>query len=151
MTGVRLGDQVLRYPAMFKDTLHWEVERAAQLTAHEVGVAHVRLAEIQDRMRRFMERHEFFVLPVSQVPPFDVNLPYPMEVDGTPMETYIDWMRSCYLISVTGAPALSIPAGFTAEGLPVGIQIVAGHRRERALLEMGFAFEQAVGISRRLI
>ena len=151
MTGVRLGEAVRAHPALFKDTLHWEVEKASQLTAQQVGNAHVRLAEIHERMRKFMDRHEFFVLPVSQVPPFDVNLPYPMEVDGVRMETYIDWMKSCYLISVTGAPALSVPAGFTPEGLPVGIQIVAGHRKERALLEMGFAFEQAVNITRRLI
>ncbi len=151
MTETALGDSVRAHPALFKDTIHWEIERAAQLTARDVGLAHLRLAEIQDRMRRFMERNDFFVLPVSQVPPFDVNLPFPMEVDGVRMETYIDWMKSCYLISVTGAPALSVPAGFTPEGLPVGIQIVGGHRKERALLEMGHAFEQAVGITRRLI
>ena len=71
-----------------------------------------------------MERYEFFVLPVAQVPPFDVDQPYVTEIDGVAMETYIDWMKSCYFISIVGNPAISVPCGFTPEGLPVGLQIV---------------------------
>ena len=75
-------------------------------------------------MRQFMERYEFFVLPAAQVPPFDVDQPYVTEIDGVAMETYIDWMKSCYYISIVGNPAISVPCGFTPEGLPVGLQIV---------------------------
>jgi amidase len=88
-----------------------------------------------------MERYEFFVLPVSQLPPFDVTQHYPLEIEGTKMETYIDWMKSCYYISMTAAPAISVPCGFTAEGLPVGIQIVGRHREDFSLLQIAQAFE----------
>ena len=81
--------------------------------------------------------------------PFDINQPYPEEIDGTRLETYIDWMKSCYYISVTGAPAMSVPAGFTAAGLPVGIQIVGPHGGEWKLLQMARAFEQAADIRRK--
>jgi amidase len=85
-----------------------------------------------------MESYEFFVLPVSQVLPFDVTQHYPADIDGVRMETYIDWMKSCYYISVTGAPALSVPCGF-AGGLPVGIQIVGRHLDDWGLLQINTA------------
>ncbi|NCC36722.1 MAG: amidase, partial [Chloroflexia bacterium] len=61
---------------------------------------------------------------------------------------YIEWMRSCYWISVTGQPALAVPGGFTSTGLPVGLQIVGRPRDERLLLKLGYAFEQATGYYR---
>ena len=63
-------------------------------------------------------------MPVSQVPPFDVDIEYPTEVAGVPMPTYLDWMESCWCITVTGRPAISVPCGLTSDGLPVGLQIV---------------------------
>ena len=60
------------------------------------------------------------------------------------METYLDWMRAAYLITVTGCPAISVPCGTTADGLPIGLQIVAPHGRDRFLLEVAAAFEAAV-------
>jgi amidase len=79
------------------------------------------LAQIQNRMRRFMERYEFFVLPVSQALPFDVTLHSPQEIGGTKMTTYIDWMKSSYYISEMQVPSILVPRGFSPEGLPVGI------------------------------
>jgi amidase len=75
------------------------------------------------------------------VPPFPADQEYPTEINGRPMETYLDWMRSSYLITVTGCPAISVPAGTTQAGLPVGVQIVAPHGAERRLLEVAAAFE----------
>ena len=84
-----------------------------------------------------------FEVPVTQVAPFDVNTPYPTDVAGTPMATYLDWMRSCWYVTMMANPALSVPAGFTAGGLPVGLQIVGRHRDEWSVLQLGHAFEQA--------
>jgi amidase len=84
------------------------------------------------------------VLPVSQVPPFPADQEFPTAINGRPMETYLDWMRAAYFITVTGCPAISVPFGTTADGLPVGIQIVAAHGRDRFLLEVAAAFEAAV-------
>jgi amidase len=97
-----------------------------------------------------MERYDYFVLPVSQVAPFDVARPYPEFINGTKMDTYIDWMKSCYYISVTSAPAISVPCGFTSTGLPVGIQIVGRHWDDLGVLQIAHAFEEAVGLSRRV-
>jgi amidase len=88
-------------------------------------------------------------LPVTQVAPFDVAVPYPTEIDGTPMATYIDWMRSCWYVSFMACPAISVPGGFTTDGLPVGLQIVGRHRDDWSVLQIAHAFEQATGYGSR--
>jgi len=130
---------------LVKDTILWEIDRAERLTAAEIAWADTKRTELYHRMRRFMERYDFFVLPVSQVPPFSVDQPYPIEIDGVVMDTYIDWMKSCYYISLVGNPAISVPCGFIVEGLPVGLQIVGRHRDDWGVLQMAHAFEGATG------
>src|SRR5262249_10463494 len=128
-----------------KDTIRWEIERGERLRADEVAWALTTRTELFHRMRRFMERYEFFVLPTTQVLPFEASQPYPTEIDGVPMETYIDWMKSCYFISIVSTPAISVPCGFTAEGLPVGLQIVGRHQDDWGVLQLAHAFEEAQG------
>jgi amidase len=96
-----------------------------------------------------MEQYEFLVLPVSQVPPFDVKQRYVTEINGVKMDTYLDWMRSCYYITVTGLPAISVPCGFTSEGLPIGVQIVGRHHGDFGVLQLAYAFEQATGFGKQ--
>ena len=96
-----------------KDTVIWNIEEGMKLNAADVGMAEVKRAALFERVRKFMDTYEFMVFPVSQHPPFDVTQPYLTEVNGVPMETYIDWMRSCYYITATGHPAISVPCGFT--------------------------------------
>src|SRR4249919_2241521 len=132
--------------ARLKDTIQWELERAGRLTADDIAKAEVLRTDLYHRMRQFFERYEFFVLPTVQVPPFDVEQPYPTEVAGTKMDTYIDWMKSCYYISVAANPAISVPCGYTAEGLPIGLQIVARHHDDWGLLQIAHAFEQAARV-----
>ena len=141
LTGV--APRVARHRELVKDTILWEIDRGERLTAAEIAWAETKRTELYHRMRQFMERYAFFVLPVSQVPPFNVDQPYITEIDGVAMETYIDWMKSCYYISIVGNPAISVPCGFTPEGLPVGLQIVARHRDDWGLLQMAHAFERA--------
>lgn len=140
--GLRVAALPEPHGALLKDTIVWEAEQAKRITTTQLGLANMRHTEIYHRMRRFMERYEFFVLPVSQLPPFDVTQHYPLEIEGTKMETYIDWMKSCYYISMASAPAISVPCGFTPEGLPVGIQIVGRHRDDFGLLQIAHAFEK---------
>jgi amidase len=97
----------------------------------------------------FLKRYEYFVLPTTQLPPFDVTMPYPTEVAGVKFTNYIDWMKSCWYISATGNPAASVPGGFTAEGLPVGIQIVGRNKADFAVLQLAHAFEEATGFSKK--
>ena len=96
-----------------------------------------------DESRLFFEKYQYFILPVTQVQPFDVNVPYPTEIAGTTMTSYIDWMRSCWYVTMMSNPAISVPAGFTSSGLPVGLQIVGRHRDEWSVLQLAHAFEQA--------
>jgi amidase len=147
VTGI--GDIVRQHRASVKDTILWELDRGERLTAHDIGRAEATRTEIYHRMRQFMERYEFLVLPVTQVAPFDVELAYVTEINGVRMETYIDWMKSCYYISTTGQPAISVPAGFTGDGLPVGIQIVGRHQDDWGVLQMAHAFEQVSGVGRK--
>ena len=137
------GDLLEKHRDQIKDTVIWNLEAGFALSGPQIARAEVDRTTLYHRVRRFMERHEFMVFPVSQVPPFDVNTPYPTEIDGVRMETYIDWMKSCYYVTVTGLPAISVPCGFTSSGLPVGLQIVGRHEDEFGVLQLAHAFEQA--------
>src|SRR4029078_5376883 len=106
-------------------------------------------AKLFDDSRQFFEKYDYFVLPVTQVAPFDVNTAYPTQINGAPMRDYIDWMRSCWYVSFMSNPSISVPAGFTSTGLPVGIQIVGRHRDDLSVLQLAYAFEQATGQGKR--
>jgi amidase len=130
-------------PDWVKDTIKFEVAEAERMTAADIGRGLSRQARMYDQSREFFGRYDYFVLPVTQVETFDVNVPYPTQVAGTPMATYLDWMRSCWYVSFMSNPAISVPAGFTTSGLPVGIQIVGRHHDDWSVLQMAHAFEQA--------
>ncbi|MGH3342732.1 MAG: amidase [Carbonactinosporaceae bacterium] len=144
-----LGALLDRHPGGLKETLAGNITEGRRLTGPDIARAEVLRAALFHRVREFFERYDVLLLPVSQVPPFDIDLEYPAEVAGVPMETYLDWMRSCYLISATGCPTLSVPAGFTPDGLPVGLQIVGPYRADFAVLQVGHAFEQATRYGQR--
>ncbi len=130
-----------------KETVIWNIEAGAALTGPQIGRVEAKRSELYQRMRVFMETYEFLVTPVSQVPPFSVDEEYVREIHTAngvvPMETYIDWMKSCYYITVTGHPAISVPCGFTDDGLPVGVQIVGRHQDDFGVLQLAYAFQQA--------
>ncbi len=132
-----------------KDTIVWNIEAGQRLTGSELGQAEVKRTALYHRVREFMTDYDFLALPVSQVPPFDVEQPFVREIDGTAMETYIDWMRSCFYISILGLPAISVPCGFTPEGLPVGLQIVGRHQDDLGVLQLAHAFQTATGTGTR--
>jgi amidase len=124
-----------------KDTVIWNTEEGLKLTALDIGKAEVKQSQLFETITSFMEMYEFMIFPVSQVPPFPVTDEYVKEINGVQMENYIDWMRSCYYITATGHPAISVPCGFTEDGLPIGIQIVGRYRQEMSVLQLAKAFE----------
>jgi len=142
------GDLLDSHPGQLKDTVVWNIEEGRKLTGPQLGRAERKRTELYQRVRRFMETYEFMAFPVSQVPPFDVTRPYVTAVNGVKMATYIDWMKSCYYVSVLGLPAISVHCGFTEEGLPVGLQIVGRHHDDWGVLQLARAFEQATGFWR---
>jgi amidase len=136
-------------PEWIKDTIHWEVREAERQTSADVARALTRQGRAYGDASRFFERYEYFILPVTQVLPFDVDIAYPTSINGTRMQTYIDWMRSCWYITFIANPAISVPAGFSSGGLPVGLQIVGRHRADWSVLQLAHAFEQATGYGKR--
>jgi amidase len=126
-----------------------EIEHGAATSDADVASAKARHAQLMMRVREFFGKYDFLVCAVNQAPPFDARLDWPHEIDGVKMQHYVAWMKSAYWISTTLGPAISVPAGFMAEGLPVGIQIVGRLGDDRGVLQMAYAFEQATGFSRR--
>jgi amidase len=137
------GDLLEEHPQGFKESLAVNIRAGRGLTGDDVWRAYAQRTELENRMTTFFGEHDVLVLPVSQVPPFPADLEFPATVAGEEMGSYLDWMRSAYVISVTGCPAVSVPGGFTPGGLPVGVQVVAPPRAERRLLEVAWAFERA--------
>ncbi|HSS68515.1 MAG TPA: amidase family protein [Nocardioidaceae bacterium] len=140
---------VAHRPDAFKQSLRDNIALGADLTGEDVARAYRQATTTRDRMRVFFETHDVLALPVSQVPPFSAHIEYPTSINGVEQSSYLDWMRSAYLITMTGCPAISIPAGFTPEGWPVGLQLVTAPRTERRLLEIARAFEQATRVADR--
>jgi amidase len=145
---VTLGDAVRRHPEQVKQTVRWNVERGSRLTAEDVGRAELAHTRLHRQVIDFFEEFDVLLAPTTQVLPFDVDLEHPTSVDGRPMGDYLEWMRSCSLISATGCPAVSVPGGFSPEGLPVGLQVVGPPRADRRVLQVAHAFEQATGHGR---
>ena len=144
------GDLLRNNRGQLKETMIWDIEQGVNLTGPEVGWAEARRMELFQRMHEFMEKHEFLICPVSQRPPFDVKQRWVTEINGEKMENFIAWMKSCYYITATGHPAVSVPCGFTDEGLPVGIQIVGRYRDDFGVLQLAKAFEDATGFWKEL-
>ena len=140
-----LGELLRTHRDQIKETVIWNIEQGTRLSGPQIGRAEVKRTELYHRVREFMDTYEFLILPVSQVPPFDVKQRYVTDIGGVQMETYIDWMKSCYYISVVGLPAISVPCGFTTDGLPVGVQIVGQHQDDWGALQLAYAFQQATG------
>lgn len=143
------AESVRLHRDLVKDTVLWEVERGSRLSGADITRAEGLRSQAWDRMRVFQEKYEYFIAPTCQVLPYDINQPYPTEIEGVKMSTYIEWQKSCILISALENPAISVPCGFTEEGLPVGLQIVGRHRDEWSVLQLAYAFEKATAGSKR--
>ncbi len=143
------GPLLAQYRGLLKPEAIEEIEQGQALTTAAVAQAMVRHGQLMDRMRRFEERYAFTLCAVNQVPPFDAKIDWPKEIAGVRMEHYIAWQKTCSWITATFRPALSVPAGFTPNGLPVGIQIVGSYRDDFGVLQLGRAFEQATNVGSR--
>src|SRR5271156_4484108 len=148
-TELAFGDLLATHGDQLNEYIHWHVEEGRKLTGPQLSRIEARRSALYQRLCNFEGKYEYFVLPVNQVLPFGVNTHYPTEIAGVKMENYIAWMKSAYYISAVGNPAISVPCGFSAGGLPIGIQIVGRHHDDWGVLQMGYAFEQATNIGKR--
>ena len=142
-------DLLAEHRSEFKPEAIWDIESGAKFSGEDVGRALLQQGLLIDRVRAFQEKYEFLVCAVNQVPPFPADQPWPKSIDGVAMENYVAWMKTAYWISATCRPAISVPAGFTPEGLPVGMQIVGRYRDDLNVLKFAHAFEQATGFGKR--
>jgi amidase len=149
VTGRAMQRQVPDWREHARDTAVWNIDRGLALSSEELLDAEVARTRIYRRVVAFFERYDALLLPAAQVAPFPADVDWVRNINGQPMDTYIDWMSVCCAISVTGLPAISVPAGFTPRGLPVGLQIVSGPHDDLGLLQLAHEFEQATLHHRR--
>ena len=126
------------------------IERGLNITPSQIFEAERVRIELFKKILVFFETHDFLICPAASIAPFPVDQRYVTEIDGKPCETYIDWFSITFALTMTGCPTISVPCGFTSEGLPVGIQIMGKPRGEAALLLAAKQFEQAIGIAAQL-
>jgi amidase len=139
---MRFAPLLKTHRSELKDTVIWNIEQGLALDGAKIARAETLRTDLYQRLRTFLEKHEFLLGPVNQLPPFPVDTEYPTEIAGVKMTNYLDWMKSCYYITITSHPAISVPAGFTTDGLPVGLQIVGRYRDDFGVLQLAHAFEQ---------
>ncbi len=144
-----LGPLLETHRSQIKPEAIWQIEAGRRVSATDLANAMIWHGELLERVRRFQSKYEFLLCAVNQVPPFDATLDWPKEIEGIKMENYVAWMKSAYWITTTFCPAISVPAGFTSEGLPVGIQIVGRHRDDFGVLQIAHAFEQDTRVGQK--
>ena len=143
------GPLLREHRSAMKAEAIWDIEQGARFSGDDIAHTMIRHGALLDRMRRFQQDHEFLLCAVNQVPPFDAGIDWPTSIEGVRMEHYIGWMKSAYWISATCCPAASVPAGFTDDGLPVGVQVVGRPWDDFGVLQLAHAFEQATGFGQR--
>jgi amidase len=145
-----LGPIVEAHPGRVKADAVWNVEEGAKLDGPTIARAELTATRLFHTMHEFFESFDLLVTPTCQVLPFDVGTRYPRSIDGVPMHDYLDWMSLPSAITATGCPAISVPAAFTPDGLPVGLQLVGPRLQEDRLLALALTFEEGCAASARM-
>jgi amidase len=128
--------------ALMKPELQWEIENGTRVSADEIAEAGAVRSAWYHAVRRFFENYHYFVLPSAQVFPFDASTHWPKQINGHAMDTYHRWMEVAVAVTMSGCPALGVPAGFNEQGLPMGIQIVAPNHAEMSCMQLAHAYDQ---------
>ena len=139
-------DLLAANPDGFVDFLADNIRRGASVSGRDVMTAYAELTRLRQSAARFFDEYDLVLAPVAQLAAFPVEWTWPRSVNGSPMHDYLDWMRSAWLFTPLGVPALSLPAGFTPAGLPVGAHLLAGPGRDLTLLCIASALESALNL-----
>ena len=135
--------------AMLKETIVWNAEAGLALSAMDLKLAEEHRTALFERVATFMSKYDYIAAPVTSIPPFNIDMEYPTVVAGVKMSDYLEWMSPCTWITVTGLPAISVPAGFHASGLPCGLQLIGRRYADMSVLQLAHAFEQATNFWKR--
>lgn len=144
------ADHLRHQRDQLKPEVIWNIEKGLALTADDIGKAEIAQAQMFERVASFFDDFDLLICPTAIVPPFDAEVRYIEEVDGTKFDNYIEWISITAAISLTGCPAVSVPAGFTDDGLPIGVQIIGPPRAEGQVLAAAQLLDQSTGISKLL-
>ncbi len=134
---------------LLKPEAIFEIESAQKLGALDITAASAVRTEWYQATRRFFETYDYFIVPTAQLFPFDAHLHWPKDIAGVKMEIYYEWQKGVIPTTMAGNPALAVPAGFNAAGLPMGMQIAAANHGELACLQLAHAYDLATGWTRR--
>ena len=145
LTGPRIGTHLVNASsrALVKPEALWEYDQSLLLTGAQLNRASAQRTRLLQQMLALFERFDVLALPAAQVWPFDVAQRWPTEIAGRPMDTYHRWMEVVIYATLAGLPAISVPAGFSADGLPMGLQLIGKPQGEFALLQLAHAYEEA--------
>ncbi|MEJ6488872.1 amidase family protein [Leucobacter sp. USCH14] len=142
------GAELDAHPDDFNERLTWNIRQGRSLMGRDIMRAQERQTALMRGAARFFEQFDVLLAPAATVAPFPVEWDYPRTVEGEPQAHYLDWMRAATTITMLGAPALSVPAGFTRDGLPVGLQMVGPFGSDHRLLGIAQAYEALTGFAR---
>jgi amidase len=149
LTASRIAPMVAKGRELLKPEALWEFDQAAGMSASDFLTASTERTAFYQHMLGLMRRFDVLVLPSCQVWPFDADLRWPTAIEtpkgSVQMDTYHRWMEVVLYASLAGLPALNVPVGFSAQGLPMGMQLIGQPQGELALLSLGLAYEEVVG------
>ena len=144
---LRLAPQLSANRDLLKPEVIWNIERGLELSCAQFIEAEQARAALYQRTVKFFETYDLLLCPTVVAPPFEVDIRYLTEVEGTAFDSYIGWLILTFALTLTACPAISIPCGFTKAGLPVGLQIVGPPRGEAQVLSAAALFEEAFGLT----
>jgi amidase len=133
-----------------KPEIIWNIEKGLKLSVEDIGRAERERGALFHRVFAFFKTYDLLVTPAAMVPPFDKTIPWVTEVDGRRFDNYVDWLILPGAITLAGCPAIAVPCGFTATGLPIGLQIVGPPRAEARVLAAARLFEDATRLAERV-
>lgn len=140
--GSRYGANWETMKLQLKDTIIWNYEQGLGVTLADLAATTAAHAALYQRALAFWQNYDYLILPATQLAPFPVETEWPTQIEGVQYTNYLQWMQSCCAITLMGAPCISVPAGFTENGLPVGLQIVGRPRDDMGVLQIAHVFEQ---------
>lgn len=132
---------------LLKPDIIWNIERGFELSAEDVGRALLRQGKLYADIVKFFSEYDVLIAPAACTLPRPIEIRWPREVEGVRWDNYIEWLRLVSVITVSSCPVIALPAGFSADGRPVGIQMVAPPRGDALLLSAAAAFEEIVGVA----
>jgi amidase len=129
----------------------WNIEAGLSLNAGQIITARRARHALFHRVARFFDDHDLLLCPTVAVPPFPVEQRFPTEIAGEKLTTYIDWMFLTFVVTLTGCPALSLPCGLTADGMPIGLQLIGRPHGDAELLGYARLLEQELAFKRSML